>query len=148
MSYSKNLLIKSREKKMLLPQVPNNCPVVSFANNFNERSSKAIISLKESLCEFSPTIWNDVYIRYKTKLWVEKGTVSHFDNDNKSGGKYTKCLDILSRRIKSDRKSSRSHCEPYYGPPRHTNENKRKTNRDKRGHNQNTSVRSSLTRKE
>lgn len=51
----KEFVDRFQRERMLLPLIPNNKAAIAFARNLNERSSEAMIRLKESLQEFSPT---------------------------------------------------------------------------------------------
>lgn len=50
-----------QRERILLPTMPNNWPAIAFTRNLNENSSKSIRKLKDSLREFLPKTWNDVY---------------------------------------------------------------------------------------
>ncbi|XP_070015163.1 uncharacterized protein [Nicotiana sylvestris] len=54
---------KFQRETMTLPHVPDNWAAIAFTSNLNEKSSEATRRLKESLCEFPATTWNDVYNR-------------------------------------------------------------------------------------
>lgn len=64
-----------RRERMVLPLMLDNWAAIGFTRNLNENILKATRMLKESLCEYPPTTWNDVYNRYSTKFRIEEDTV-------------------------------------------------------------------------
>ncbi|XP_070022487.1 uncharacterized protein [Nicotiana sylvestris] len=74
-----------QRERMTLPHVPDNWAAMAFASNLNEKSSEATRRLKESLCEFPATTWNDVYNRYNTKLRIEEDIISRSQKEEKQG---------------------------------------------------------------
>ncbi|XP_019260441.1 PREDICTED: uncharacterized protein LOC109238432 [Nicotiana attenuata] len=94
-----------QRERMILPRVPGNWAAMAFAGNLNEKSSEAMRRLKESLREFPPTTWNDVYNRYNTKLQIEENMVVQPMVDERAG----------SRHSESEKKTRKNRYEPYTG---------------------------------
>ncbi|XP_070010825.1 uncharacterized protein [Nicotiana sylvestris] len=95
-----------QRERMTLPRILDNSVAMAFASNLNEKSSETTRRLKESLCEFPATTWNDVYNRYNTKLRIEEDTISRSQKEEK----------ISSRRLETEKRFGKNRYEPYMGP--------------------------------
>ncbi|XP_070029969.1 uncharacterized protein [Nicotiana sylvestris] len=106
-------------ERMMLPRVPDNWAAIAFASNLNGKSSEATRRLKESLCEFPATTWNDVYNRYSTKLRIEEDTISRSQKEERGS----------SRRAKTKKRSGKNRYEPYMGPTERDSRSKQDSSR-------------------